>query len=313
MQGAKETTFFVDDITVTGKNKQEHLANLKEVFKRLKEAGLKLNLNKCNFFQKEIKFLGHVINKKGLFKDKEKLDAVVKVPNPTSFTELKAFLGMVNYYGKFIPMNADLLAPLYALLKEKNFYWNQHHEEAFKKIKEELISDRYLTHYDPTLPIKLVCDASNVGIGGVLLHVFPDGSERPISFASRVLQPAEKKYAVIQKEELAIYWSVCKFYQYLMGNNFTLYSDHKPLNALFGENKGIPTMAAGRLQRWALFLSGFDYMFEYIKGVNNGAADGLSRFPVEGIGIEIEENSLNYVDYLYFVCGEKVPISYSMC
>ena len=304
LQGAQGVTFFVDDIIVTGKNKVEHLKNLEEVFERLKKAGFKLNKLKCKFFQPEIKFLGHKINKFGLLKDESKTEAILKVPRPRNFTELKSFLGMINYYSKFIPMMADILAPLYSLLKDKQFQWTKNCDEIFERIKNEIVSERCLVHFDQRLPLKLVCDASNIGIGSVLLHVFPDGKERPISFASRILQPAEKKYAVIQKEALAIYWSVCKFYQYLMGNKFVLGSDHKPLLALFGENKGIPTMAAGRLQRWALFLSGFDYKFEYIRGKSNGAADGLSRFP-----LEVKIDSTESEDFLNFICGEKIPIS----
>jgi len=116
-----------------------------------------------------------------------------------------------------------------------------------------------------------------VGIGAVLLHVLPNGTEKPISFASRVFHEAEKNYSVIHKKALAIYWAVCKFYQYLMGNEFILCLNHKFLKALFGEHKGIPQLAAGRLQRWALFLSGFQYKFKHIKDTKNAGANGLSR------------------------------------
>lgn len=134
-----------------------------------------------------------------------------------------------------------------------------------------MTSEQNLIHYNKHLKLKVVCDASKVGIGAVLLQIMPDDSERPITFASRVFQEAEKNYSVIHKEALAIYWAVCKFYQYLWGNEFFLCSDHKPLEAIFGEHKGIPQMAAGRLQRWALFLSGFRYKFQHIKGKDNGA------------------------------------------
>ena len=164
-------------------------------------------------------------------------------------------------------------------------------------------SEQFLTHFNPGLEIKLVCDASSVGVGAVLLHVFPDGSERPVSFASRVLSKAEKNYSVIHKEALAIYWAVNKFYQYLMGNKFRLCSDHKPLEALFGEHKGIPQMAAGRLQRWALFLSGFTYNFEYVKGQNNGGAVGLSRLPLPYSSARVEMG-----DYFHFMVEDHVPL-----
>lgn len=165
-------------------------------------------------------------------------------------------------------------------------------------------SERFLTHFDPNLPIKLICDASKVGIEAVLLHVFPGNSEKPISFASRILRNSEKNYSVIHKEALAIYWGVNKSYQFLMGNKFILCSDHKPLQALFGENKGIPQLAAGRLQRWALFLSGFSYKFQYIKGENNGGADVLSSLPIETKLDDVEFN-----DYFHFIVEDRIPVS----
>jgi len=122
-------------------------------------------------------------------------------------------------------------------------------DNAKKRLRRLKASERNLVRFNKDWKLKLVCDASKVRIGAVLLHVLPNGTEKPISFASRVLHEAEKNYSVIHKEALAIYWAVCKFYQYLMGNEFIPCSDHKPLKALFGEHKGILQLAAGRLQR----------------------------------------------------------------
>ncbi|XP_043287486.1 uncharacterized protein [Venturia canescens] len=158
-------------------------------------------------------------------------------------------------------------------------------QEGLKKDPEKIAAivkvprhwhESFLTHFDAKLPVKLSCDASNTGIGAVLLHIFPDGSEKPIAFASRILRNSEKNYSVIHREALAIYWAVNKFFQYLVGNEFILCSDHKPLQALFGGNKGLPQLAAGRLQRWALFLSGLKYKSHYVPEKDNGGADAWS-------------------------------------
>ena len=260
---------------------EEHLENLREVLRRLLAAGFRLNLDKCEFFKPQVKYLGHIINKDGLSKDTEKIKAIVNLPSATDFTEVKAFIGMINFYMKFIPNLAEKLEPLYDMQKEKNFVWSDKCNQAFIRIKKELVDDKNLVHYDQTLPVKLVTDASNVGVAATLLHIMSDGTERPIAWASRVLRNSEKNYSTIHKEALAIFWSVGKFYQYLMGREFTICSDSKPLTALFNENKAIPVMAAGRLQRWALFLSGFNYKLEYIKGSNN-IADGILRIASAG-------------------------------
>lgn len=296
---------FLDDILVTGSSKEEHLKNLDLVFDKLSRAGFKLNLKKSEFFKKEIKYLGHIITKEGLQKDPDKIKAIRECPRPQNVSEIKAYAGMVNYYGRFVGNLSSLLEPLYRLLRNDiEFKWSSECEKAFKESKIAICSDVSLAHFDPDVPVKLICDASKIGLGAVLLHVYEDGSEKPICFASRLLNKQESSYSVIHKEALAIFWGVHKFYQFLMGRHFFLCSDHKPLLALFGEHKGIPQMAAGRLQRWALFLSGFNYTFKHIKGSNNGAADGLSRMP-----LKTTESLVDDLDYFNFLVEDKIPIN----
>ena len=144
-----------------------------------------------------------------------------------------------------------------------------------------ITSEQVLRHYDPVLPVRLACDASPTGIGAVLSHVMPDGSERPVAFASRSLTKTERKYAQIDKETLSIVWGVKRFHLYLYGWRFTLITDHKPLTAIFHPEKGVPSMTAARLQRYALFLAGFQYKIECKNTTEHCNADGLSRLPLQ--------------------------------
>ncbi len=144
-----------------------------------------------------------------------------------------------------------------------------------------MTSSQILAHFDQSLPIKLAADASAYGVGAVISHVQPDGSEKPIAFASRTLSPSEQNYAQIEKEDLALVFGVKRFHQYLYGCKFTLVTDHKPLMAILGPKKGIPSLAAARLQRWAVLLSAYQYQIEFKPTQAHGNADGLSRLPLQ--------------------------------
>ena len=209
------------------------------------------------------------------------MTAIDRAPAPTNVQELRSFLGLLNYYGKFLPNLATILHPLNALLQaDRKWIWSKECEEAFQIAKEQLTSGQVLTHYDPILPITLATDASAYGVGAVISHVLPDGSERPIAFASRTLTYSEKNYAQLEKEALSLVFGVQKFHQYLYRRKFTLVTDHQPLTVILGPKKGIPSLAAARLQRWAIILSAYDYIIKYKSTHTHCNADGLSRLPL---------------------------------
>ncbi|XP_037826351.1 uncharacterized protein K02A2.6-like [Lucilia sericata] len=192
------------------------------------------------------------------------------------------------------------MSPLYELLrKDVEFKWSKSCQKAFEILKREVTSDKILVHFNPKLPILLSTDASNCAVAGILSHIGADGSKKPIAFVSRALTKTEINYSTIQKEALAIVFSVTKLRQYLLGVHFTLESDHKQLLAIFGENKGLPVMVAAWIQRWAFILSGFNYTMRYVKGTEN-SADNLSRFPQR----EVEEGSEDF-GFINYISGDN--------
>ncbi|XP_045452661.1 uncharacterized protein K02A2.6-like [Melitaea cinxia] len=298
---------FLDDIIITGRNNQEHVENLHKVFERLKVSGLKVKKDKCEFFQESICYLGHVINKRGIHTNPEKVKAIVNTPAPTTVSELRSFIGMVMYYAKFIKNVSTILAPLYNLLRANvKFIWTKECERAFHCIKEKLSSSEVLVHYSSDLPLILTADASGVGVGAVISHSTPEG-ERPIAYASRSLTAAERAYSQIDREALGIVYGIRKFHQYLYGRRFTLRTDHKPLTYIFGNKTGIPIMAASRLQRWAVLLAGYNYEIEYVSSQKN-CADALSRLPQCGVtDKKIKESTyLNFVETFLPVTNDDI-------
>ena len=165
--------------------------------------------------------------------------------------------------------------------------WGTAQAKAFKQANEALTSSRVLARYNPDLPVILDCDDSPYGVGVVLSHQLEDGVIKPIAFASRSLSPAEKKYSQLDKEGLAIVFGVKKFHQYLAGSTFSIYSDHKPLQHIFAEDRPIPAMPSARIQRWALTLSAYNYTITYKPGSQHGNADLLSRLPLAGTPKEV--------------------------
>ncbi|KAL0151789.1 hypothetical protein M9458_052940 [Cirrhinus mrigala] len=284
LQGLQNVVCFMDDILVSAPSSEEHLIVLEKVLSRLKQHGVKVKKSKCEFLCNSVEYLGFRIDEKGLHPTEDKVEAIVKPPAPTNVSELRSFLGLLNYYGKFVPNLSTLLHPLHRLLQANvKWQWSPQCAQAFDACKQQLLSSKWLAHYDPKKPLRLACDASPCGVGAVISHVLPTGEEHPIAFASRTLT--------------AIF-GVKKFHKYLYGRKFHLLTDHKPLLAILGPKSAIPTLAALRMQRWALTSLAYDYDIEYRRSSDHANADALSRLPCDSTSTGGEEETVFQVSHL---------------
>ena len=239
---------------------------------------MKLKKEKCMFLVPEVKYLGHKISNRGIEPTEEKVRAVTKAPVPQNVSELKAFIGLVNYYGKFL---SNLASPLCSLLCCHSVWkWGSAQQEAFESSKDLLKSPRLFAHYDGSKELVLACDTSPYGVGAVLSHCLDNGEEQLITFASRTLSTTERNYSQLDKEALAVIVGVRKFHQYHSGKRFIIHTDYKPLMHLFGEHRGIPQLASARIQRWGLILGIYTYSVQYKPGKELQHANGLSRLPL---------------------------------
>ena len=243
----------MDDILVHGVDQSVHDRRLRAILHRLQEAGLTLN-DKCEFSKSSIRLLAHIIDGSGLHADPLKTSAIAQFPEPSDVNGLQRFMGMVNHLCKFIPRLADLRDPLRQLLrKDSSRVWEEPQQHAFQRIKEALLSSEVLAHYDPNRPTIISADASSTGLGAELTQVQENGECCPICYASRSLSETEKRYAVIEKEALAVTWASEKFSDYVLGLPFVLETDHKPLTALLNSTE--PLKMPPRILRFRLRLA----------------------------------------------------------
>lgn len=306
LRGIPKTVVFLDDVCVIGINRRDHLNNLRSVLERLRSMGFTVKLEKYSFLQYSVKYVGFIVDKTGLRPDPKKLQAIRDVPKPISITELKSFLGMLNYYRKFIPNLSILLPPLHELLKKESaWHWSVLCQEAFSAAKNILTSNKVLAYYEEGRPLVLSVDSSTYGLGAVLANVYSNGSERPVSCVSRTLNSAERNYSQLDKEALAIFFGVTKHHQYLFGRSFILRTDHQPLSFIFGKKGGIPQTAASRLQRWAARLSGYNFSVQFVRSTANAPADALSRLPLPSERRHTE--TVQYVDLV----RDTMPVNFT--
>lgn len=266
---------YLDDIIVLGKTFENHLANLARIFQRLRDANLKLQMKKCVFGKNTVKFLGHVISPTGIATDPDKIAKVADWPVPLNKQELQQFLGFVNYYRRFVKDCASVSKPLYQLTEHNRpFKWTDQCRESFLTLRRALVTAPVLVFPDCSRVFILDTDASNQGIGAVLSQKLDDGLEHVVSYASRALSKAERRYSVTRKELLAVVTFLRHFRPYLLGRRFKLRTDHSSLLWLrsFKEPEG-------QLARWLEQLEEYDFEIIHRQGKLHGNADALSRLP----------------------------------
>lgn len=265
---------FIDDIIVYNMEFDQHLVVLKELFTRLRNANLTAKPSKCFIAFESVDCLGHVVGNNKLALDKSKVEAIRDAPNPTTKKQVRSFLGLVGFYRKFVPNFSSIAVPLTDLTKKgqpNKVHWSDCHERAFKTLKGALCSFPILKLPDIGQKFFLQTDASDTGIGAVLLQE-EDGVKKPVAFVSRKLKKSECAYSVIERECLAIVWAIMRFSRYLYGKEFVLETDHQPLVYL---NRS--KVANARLMRWALVLQPYRFCIRAIAGKDNVGADYLSR------------------------------------
>ena len=270
----EDCLLYLDDLLVYSDTFEKHIERLEKVFTRLLSNNVKLKPSKCQFFKKSVEFLGHVISQEGMKPNGKKVDAVIRFKVPKTVKQLQSFLGLVNYYRKYIANVARVSKPLYNLLqKGVKWKWGQKEQGAFDSLKTSLTSSPVLAFFDPNLETVVKTDASGYAVGAILAQIHPEG-ERVVQYFSKVLNRYQRNYSTVEQEGLAILHAFKEFKPYLDGKKFKVYTDNAALTYLKtmqSQNK--------RLERWALYLQQFDFEIIHKKGALNTDVDCLSRYP----------------------------------
>ncbi|CEP09032.1 hypothetical protein, partial, partial [Parasitella parasitica] len=269
MKDLPNAVFFCDDACIFSKTLEDHKKDVERFLERLDRYNLKINPKKCQWFQEEVKFLGFLVSSEGIRSNPDKVKVVKDWQPPVNKKGLLRFLGFAVFYHRFIDSLSTKAKPLYDLLKKDTEYvWSKEAQQAFDRIKQELVSLPTLAYPNPRLPYDLHCDASDVGLGACVVQ-----QGRPIAYASRTLNSAECNYTTTEKECLAVVWSLKQFHPYLYGSKFTIYTDHAALKSILGTKT-----PKGRLARWIMDLQDYQpYEVIHKKGILNVDADALSR------------------------------------
>lgn len=296
LSGCEGCMNYIDDIIVYAANVSEHDRRLAKVMKRLSDYNITLNHDKCVYRVKSLEFLGHRLSYKGIEPAVDKVAAIKQFRAPVTAEEVRSFLGLVNYVGKFIPDLSTRTNALRELTKQGvPFDWTDEHTNAFNDLKSRMSNTAILGYYNVNDRTQVVADASPVGLGAVLIQ-FDNRGPRIISFASRGLTDVEKRYAQTEKEALALVWSIERFHHYLYGRSFELVTDHKPLETIFGPR----SRPCARIERWVLRLQSYKYKVMFRPGKSN-IADPLSRLACSApstLGCNLSKVSTDYVNWV---------------
>ena len=281
---------YVDDILIFSKDEEEHRRHLRAVLEILRANGLVVRFDKCIFGARQVEFLGHELSASGVRPLASKVETVAKFPTPANVKSLQEFIGMVNYYHRFLPGLAGKLAPLYQALsdKPKSLEWGSQQEDSFRLAKQSLVEATELAFPVPGATLTLTTDASEVAIGAVLEQVV-NGIPQPLAFYSRKLKPAETKYSTFDRELLAIFLSVRHFRHFLEGAQFKIFTDHQPLVHAFTKSRDA---WSARQQRQLSAIAEFGCTIQYVPGRTNPVADALSRIVIDSVHLGIDYNEM---------------------
>ena len=290
LKGQDGVKCYLDDILVYGCDKEEHDIRLKQVIRKLNDVMLRLNYQKCVIGKEKVNYLGAVLSADGIEPQQDKISAIAEMC-PTTCGELRTFLGLIQYYHKYLPHLASQISPIRQALKADIDPLPMSHElkASINEVKQSLFCSKALAPFDIRLPTRVTTDASYKGLGAVLSQIHPCGSERVVAFASKSLSSAEEKYSVLELEALACIWAVERWHTYLWGRHFKLMTDHCPLTTIYGPSN---KRASHRVSRWRTRLMVYSFEVEYKKGMSNTVADSLSRLPVPGETYEDDESEI---------------------
>ncbi|CAM5074953.1 unnamed protein product [Natator depressus] len=266
---------YIDDICVFSQTWEDHVSQVRQVLDRLQGAGLTVKAEKCKVGMAEVSYLGHRVGSGRLKPEPAKVEVIRDWPAPHTKKQVQAFIGMAGYYRRFVPHFSTVATPITELWKKgkpDKVVCTEQCQEAFWELKEALVSGPVLANPDFDKPFVVFTDASDTGLGVVLMQEDEKGERHPIVYLSKKFLPREQHYAAIEKECLAIVWALKNLEPYLFGRHFTMYTDHSPLTWLH-QMKG----ANAKLLRWSLLLKDYDMDVVHMKGSANLIADALSR------------------------------------
>ena len=276
LEGLEGVVCLMDDVLVYADDVETHWERLRTVLNKISESGMTLRKDKCVFASKTVKFLGHIVSGDGIKPDPEKVKAIVEMSPPTNKKEARRFMGMVNYLSKFSKKLSGFCVPIYAVSGQKSvWHWGDSQKLAFENIKTELTKSPILCTFDLNRKHRVSADSSQYALGAMLLQQNNEGQWQPVEYASRKLSKTETRYAMVEKEALAITRACEKFDYYLVGRQFEIETDHKPLVPILGD-KDLSSLPL-RVQRFKMRMMRYCYTIFHTPGTQMYLADSLSR------------------------------------
>ena len=298
-----------DDVLVFGRSQADHDAALEAVMKRFHEKNLTRNQSKCAFSKSEINFFGLVFPAEGVGPDPKKVAAIKNAPHPNSQAEVRSLLGLATYMSRFIKDFSTITAPLCELTrKHASFKWQPCHQTALDRLKEALTSEDVIAYFDPNKETHLIVDTLPGGLGDCFAQKVRETKDeyKIVAYASHSLSPTERHYAQTEREALSVVWGIECFNLYLLGAQFTLHTDHHPLETIFNNPKSCPP---ARIKHWLLQLQPYNFHVVYLPGKDN-PTDYLSRHPVDSYSLHNCKQAEVYVNFIsHFATPKAMSLS----